>query len=194
MNSVAMLSRKIVRFRRFYGLPFGSLRKLGLSLFAFTAFALVSEAQSSLTNNLNTSPLFAVDSTIGSDRLRLAQGFTTGAHTLGYNLTSLILKGSRGFSASSGNTVTLHKGSRTGTKVADFTDVVNNDTTITYTPTTKVVLEPNTEYVFITGNDFSGHFLTTKSTASTNSAGWSIANSAGLFYRGSWSTLSQSQF
>ena len=180
MNSVAMLSRKIVRFRRFYGLPFGSLRKLGLSLFAFAAFALASEAQViSLTNNLGNSG----HSLVGANDFSQAQGFTTGANALGYNLTSLILKGVS-FRSTSENTITLHKDSQTGTKVADFTDAITDSgATITYTPTANVVLEANTDYFFVTKKDFfsttSFHFVTL--TTETGSAGWSIKNDSFIY-------------
>ena len=49
-----------------------------------------------------------------------AQAFSTGAHPGGYALTYIGLLGFFQPSDGSNNTVTLHEGSRTGTKVADF--------------------------------------------------------------------------
>ena len=82
-----------------------------------------------------------------------SQGFRTGTNAGGYTLTSIDLL--TGYSAPDFipipdflPTVTLHSGSRTGSKVADFTTTSSGPDFAVYTfiPTTTVTLDMNTDY------------------------------------------------
>ena len=116
-----------------------------------------------------------------------AQAFTTGANAAGYRLTSITLHGdASNFSASDGNTATLHSGSRTGTKVADFTAMVSASSTedLVLTPTSDVTLEQESTYYLVTSNDFgSMEWWTTASDDEDSGAadGWSIADDSEIF-------------
>ena len=109
--------------------------------------------------------------------LELAQAFTTGDSDAGYALTSIELLVSSGANAP---TVTLHSGSATGTKVADFTrpsGVSNGSTPFTFTSITTVTLSANTEY-WVVARDSNGAWTNTSQDAEDAGAesGWSIAN------------------
>ena len=116
-----------------------------------------------------------------------AQAFTTGANATGYRLTSITLHGdASNFSASNGNTATLHSGSRTGTQVADFTAMVSASSTedLVLTPTSDVTLEQESTYYLVTSNDFgSMEWWTTASDDEDSGAadGWSIADDSEIF-------------
>ena len=87
-----------------------------------------------------------------SDAERRAQAFTTGAHADGYLLDRIVLNGT--FITGSGNTATLHEGSRTGTKTADFTSEILDNESLKLTPTAEVTLSASTTYFVVTANDF----------------------------------------
>ena len=112
---------------------------------------------------------------------RGSQAFTTGAHTAGYTLTSIVLDCS--CEDYTTGTVTLHRDARTGTKVADFAGSPNADEDLVLTPTTATTLSANTTYVILAANDFniSGTNWFTASNVNEDSgsaAGWSIADGA----------------
>ncbi len=107
---------------------------------------------------------------------RHAQPFRTGAHTAGYTLTSILLDCGDCDSYTTG-TVTLHSGTRMGTKVADFTITLDAQNLLA-TPTTATTLSAGTTYVIVTANDFPdfGQWFAAASNAldSTSAAGWTI--------------------
>ena len=113
----------------------------------------------------------------------LAQSFTTGAAS--YPLTSIEL---RYVTASSTNapTVTLHSGSATGTKVADFTGpsalTARATRNYAYTPTTSVTLAASTEYWAVAqGGSSTVKWQYTESDGEDagHADGWSIADKGG---------------
>ena len=120
-----------------------------------------------------------------------AQGFSTGTNAAGYTLTSVELR----LSAGQVPTVTLHRGSPAGTKVADFTgpssaaeraDFVD----YTFTPTTTVTLDRNTDYWLVaTGSAFGDLWAVAgPGEDATPAPGWSIRD-RGQSYNpdpGSW--------
>ena len=112
----------------------------------------------------------------------VAQSFTTGTNPGGYTLTSIDLR-FRTSSDTDTPTVTLHTGSETGTKVADFTGpsalTANTAENYTFTPTTTVTLNASTEYwVLVEGGSVDTWWQFTSSNAedSGHAAGWSISN------------------
>ena len=114
----------------------------------------------------------------------LAQAFTTGAHAAGYTLTSITLDCDCG--SYTAGTVTLHSGTRTGTKVADFTGSPNAANDLVLTPTMATTLSASTTYVIVTADDFSNpatNWFSTDSGAedSGSAAGWSISNDAEVY-------------
>ena len=123
-----------------------------------------------------------------------AQAFSTGAHPGGYALTYIGFLGFFQPSDGSNNTVTLHEGSRTGTKVADFD--ASGSTVLSLTPTSDVTLKPSTTYYVVTGNDFG---TSTWWTTDTNDEdedsmeGWTIADELLSLDQGSWETVSPRQ-
>ena len=111
-------------------------------------------------------------STIG----QVAQPFRTGAHADGYTLTSITLLCGACNTYTTG-TVTLHNGTREGTKVADFTITLDAQNLLA-TPTTSTTLSADTTYVIVTANDFpSGRkwwAAASNDLDSTSAAGWTI--------------------
>ncbi len=122
----------------------------------------------------------------------LAQGFRTGNNTAGYRLTSIELLLGVQTGASPFPTVTLHSGSPTGSKVADFTapSSATGAAVYTFIPTTTVTLEMNTDYwVVATGGTIGWVWsVTGPGEDATSATGWSIANRAQWFDpdSGSW--------
>ena len=128
---------------------------------------------------------------------RAAQAFTTGTNELGYTLTGISLHGAD-FSNSNNNTATLHSGSRTGTKVADFTAAASGTSKLVLTPTEAINLEKETTYFLVTDDDFgSGLWVSTNSDDqdATPAAGWSIADGSELYQSGTmmWRTIATSR-
>ena len=157
------------------------------AVFLFGA-AGVAHAQTSrvLVSNIGQTFQIASGYSIGG-----AQGFSTGTNADGYTLTSVELR----LSANQVPTVTLHRGSPAGTKVADFTgpssaagraDFVD----YTFTPTTTVTLDRNTDYWLVaTGSAFGDLWAVAGSGEdATPAPGWSIRD-RGQSYNpdpGSW--------
>ena len=107
----------------------------------------------------------------------LAQAFTTGDSDAGYRLTSIELLITSGSTAP---TVTLHSGSATGLKVAEFTrpsGVSIGSTPFTFTSITAATLSANTEY-WVVAEGSNGAWTNTSQDAEDAGAksGWSIAN------------------
>ena len=107
----------------------------------------------------------------------LAQAFTTGDSDAGYTLTSIELLINSGLNAP---TVTLHSGSATGLRVAEFTrpsGVSNGSTPFTFTSITAATLSANTEY-WVVAEGSNGAWTNTSQDAEDAGAksGWSIAN------------------
>ena len=111
----------------------------------------------------------------------LAQQFTTGANPGGYTLTGVEPKFTVTTDSVAPPTVTLHSGSATGTKVADFTGPVAVSvgfTVETFTPTTAVTLSASTDYwVVLEGGSDDIRWPTTASGAedAVSAGGWTIA-------------------
>ena len=84
--------------------------------------------------------------TAGGTEHGVAQAFRTGANTDGYTLTSIELR----LSLAMNPTVTLRRGSVAGSEVASFTAPLTptgiSFANITFTPTTTVTLDSNTDY------------------------------------------------
>ena len=110
----------------------------------------------------------------------LAQAFTTGANDTGYTLTSIdmflwSLNGS-----ATPPTVTLHSGSASGTKVADFTGpsaIGPGDVSYTFIPATPVTLNASTEY-WVVAEGATSYWNNTFSETEDGSGalGWTIAD------------------
>ena len=129
---------------------------------------------------------------------RIAQPFRTGDHAAGYTLTSIVLDCE--CSVDNAGTVTLHSGTRTGTKVADFTGSPNADEQLVLTPTTAITLSADTTYVIVTANDFISSGTTWYTAAdnaldSTSAAGWSIPAGYEVYQTGTmmWVTSTSSK-
>ena len=107
----------------------------------------------------------------------LAQAFTTGDSDAGYTLTSIELLITSGSNAP---TVTLHSGSATGLKVADFTrpsGVSNGSIPFTFTSITAATLIANTEYWVVAEGSNSAWTNTSQDAEDAGAkSGWSIAN------------------
>ena len=119
------------------------------------------------------------------DANRAAQAFTTGPGR--YTLTGIVLHGS--FLAGQSSTVTLHEGSRTGTKVADFTSArENNGFDLVLTPTRRTAIGGSKTYWVVTGNDFGEgsrwNVTDLPDEGGGAAAGWSIANDHEFFQTG----------
>ena len=151
-----------------------------------TLFAAPVQAQSVLVSNADQQ-----DADTPSIE-QAAQPFTTGSNSSGYNLTSIVLNCScQGYTS---GTVTLHSGTRTGSKVADFTASVATDDLV-LTPTETITLSANTTYVVLTGDNFDAGttWFTTNSDSEDDgaaAAGWSIADDSQFYQTGtsSWVT------
>ena len=139
------------------------------------------------------------DGTTGLTQLfDFAQPFSTGNHDEGYTLEDISIRLHTSSTATVAPVLTLHSGSGTGTKVADFngpsaltSDTVKN---YEYTPTTPVTLEMSTEYWVVV--DQGGAGVSVQLTASDSEDGTpvdgaSIGNAA--HSRGASSTGSFSQ-
>ena len=110
----------------------------------------------------------------------LAQAFTTGANDTGYTLTSIdmflwSLNGS-----ATPPTVTLHSGSASGPKVADFTGpstIGPGDVSYTFIPATPVTLNASTEY-WVVAEGATSYWNNTFSETEDGSGapGWTIAD------------------
>ena len=120
-----------------------------------------------------------------------AQGFSTGTNAAGYTLTSVEIR----LAAQQVPTVTLHRGSPAGTKVADFTgpssaagraDFVD----YTFTPTTTVTLDRNTDYWVVATDSAFGDLWAVAGPGedATPAPGWSIRDRGQVYNpnRGSW--------
>ena len=124
---------------------------------------------------------------------RSAQAFTTGSHAGGYALTGIRLLGTF---TGAGGTVTLHEGTREGTKVADFTAVNTSpgvaDDQLVLTPAAATALDADTTYVVVTANDFGAVDLWTTTASDSEdadpAAGWTIADGGEAYQSGSWGT------
>ena len=110
----------------------------------------------------------------------LAQAFTTGANDTGYTLTSIdmFLWSLNGFATPL--TVTLHSGSASGTKVADFTGpsaIGPGDVSYTFILTTPVTLNASTEY-WVVAEDATSYWNSTfsKTEDGSGAPGWTIAD------------------
>ena len=128
--------------------------------------------------------------TAGGTEHGVAQAFRTGANTDGYTLTSIDLR----LSLTMTPTVTLRRGSAAGSTVASFT--APSTTTgisfanITFTPTTTVTLDRNTDYWVVAAGGSSRWTwsVTGPDEDATAAPGWSIAD-RGQSYNpnsGSW--------
>ena len=132
---------------------------------------------------------------------RAAQAFNTGSNTFGYTLDSIKLHGL--FFTGNTNTATLHEGSRTGTKVADFAGALADPTfsqggiimdylSVELTPTTTTTLNPSTTYVIVTATAFGGGEwrTTTSNWQRSHSTGGSIADTSEIYRTStsSWAT------
>ena len=158
--------------RRWRGLFAALLIVLGAAVAAPEARAAV------LVSNLGQS----TDDTGSANRI--AQPFRTGAHADGYTLTSITLDCGT-CNTYTGGTVTLHSGTRTGTKVADFTITLDAEGNLLATPTTATTLSANTTYVIVTANDFGSRaWFTAVDNAldSISAAGWTIPVAGQEFY------------
>ena len=110
----------------------------------------------------------------------LAQAFTTGANDTGYTLTSIdmFLWSLNGFDTPP--TVTLHSGSASGTKVADFTGpsaIGPGDVSYAFILATPVRLNASTEY-WVVAEGATSHWNSTFSETEDGSGapGWTIAD------------------
>ena len=109
----------------------------------------------------------------------LVQDFTTGENDAGYTLGEIEIT-LQGAGASTPPTVTLHSGSATGPKVADFTGpsslVTGSASNYTYVPTTTVPLSRSTIYfVVVQGGDGLWAY-TTSNYEEFAAPGWIIGN------------------
>ncbi len=173
-------SRQIRRFRR-----------LAAALFVLGAAVAAPEARAAvLVSNFgqvtdDTGRIFSI-----------AQSFRTGAHAADYTLTSILLDCGDCNNYTIG-TVTLHNGTRTGTKVADFT--ITSPHNLLATPTSSTTLSADTTYVIVTTSDFpisfSWYAAADNALDGTSAAGWTIP--AGYeFYKTStsmWETATGSK-
>ncbi len=121
-----------------------------------------------------------------------SQAFRTGDNPGGYALSRIVLQGG-GFSDANGNTVTLHRGSSTGTKVADFTAVAGDGgAALTLTPALAVTLAASTFYVIVTGNDLgSATWDVTDTRPETLPSGWSIDEREYRLDNDTWTTSAE---
>ena len=163
------------------------------TLLAMAATATATPAQAQTVETLVSNSGKSTATTHNANRV--AQAFTTGANASGYTLTSITLHGVD-FADSNGNTVTLHSGSRTGTKVADFTATISS-TTLVLTPTSTTTLAKETTYYVVTGNDLgSAAWQITLSNDEDSGAadGWSIADGSASFsdFANTWGTSTSS--
>ena len=105
-----------------------------------------------------------------------AQGFSTGTNAAGYTLTSVEIR----LAANQVPTVTLHRGSPAGTKVADFTGPSSaareSFVDYTFTPTTTVTLDRNTNYWVVATDSAFGDLWAVAGPGedATPAPGWSI--------------------
>ena len=115
-----------------------------------------------------------------STLLDLAQAFTTGANDTGYTLTSIDMFLYGASASETPPTVTLHSGSASGTKVADFTGpstIGPGDVSYTFAPATTVTLNASTEY-WVVAKGATSHWNNTNADDedSGGALGWTIAD------------------
>ena len=120
-----------------------------------------------------------------------AQRFTTGANLGGYTLTGIDLNLRSENAGTVPPTVTLHRGSATGTKVADLNGpsalTAGSTDTYRFTPTGTVRLSSSTNYwVVAEGGSDDIDWTQTESNAedATPASGWSISDRSGFRYVG----------
>ena len=143
-----------------------------------------------ITGTVNPPPLASnigqSDGTTGLTNLfDFAQPFSTGNHDEGYTLEDISIRLHTSSTATVAPVLTLHSGSGTGTKVADFSgpaaltsSAVKN---YEYTPTTPVTLKMSTEYWVVVdqgGAGVSVQFTASDSEDGTPVDGASIGNAA----------------
>ena len=111
-----------------------------------------------------------------------AQGFSTGTNADGYTLTSVELR----LLVHQVPTVTLHRGSPAGTKVANFTGPSSaagaSFVNYTFTPTTTVTLDRNTDYWVVATDSLFGDLWAVAGPGedAAPAPGWSIRDRAKL--------------
>ena len=129
----------------------------------------------------------------GIDGFGMAQAFTNGANSSGYELDSIVLYGT--FANDHGATTALHQGSRTGPKVADFNGTNPDLGNLTLTPTTEVTLSASTTYFIVMSNESRRALWDVTAIGgedATPADGWTIVHSSEvrLSSGGSWETSS----
>ena len=170
--------------------PASRLARLPALACVLAGFLLGGPDAAGQTTQVLVSNLGQTMATAGGTEHGVAQAFRTGANTDGYTLTSIDLR----LSVATTPTVTLRRGSVAGSEVASFT--APSTTTgisfanITFTPTTTVTLEPNTDYWVVAAGGSSRWTwsVTGPDEDATTASGWSIAD-RGQSYNpnsGSW--------
>ena len=113
----------------------------------------------------------------------VAQKFTTGSNRAGYTLTSTDMLLSGEITGATDLTMTMHSGSATGTKVADFngpSSITFDDGTYNFTPTAALTLDASTSYWIVLEEpttDNASLLRTASNSQDTGSAaGWLIAD------------------
>ena len=145
-----------------------------------------------LVSNMSQTTVSTPATSLGT----VAQSFTTGAHPNGYSLDSIVLHGD--FDDYTAGTVTLHRITRAGAKVADFNATVSG-TDLVLAPTADVWLAPARTYVLLTHGDFpefSSYWFETAFDAEDagGETDWSIADGYEIFQTGpmSWHRFDKS--
>ena len=171
--------------------PASRLARLPALACVFAGFLLGGPGAAGQTTQVLVSNLGQTFQTAGGYSIAGAQGFSTGTNAPGYTLTSVELR----LAAGQVPTVTLYRGSPAGTKVADFTgpssaagraDFVD----YTFTPTTTVTLDRNTDYWVVATDSAFGDLWAVAGPGedATPAPGWSIRD-RGQAYNpdpGSW--------
>ena len=166
-----------------------------MALFAVLAMTLlpadggkVSHAQTPTTVTLVSNTGQSQDTARNISGESHSQRFTTGSHQQGYTITGIAIII---WSVPAGPTsvaMTLHSGSATGTKVADFTgpsSLTSQLTTYTFTPTAALSLDASTRYWIVLNQTTNIRITQTEedSEDAGSAAGWQIEKS------GSYSTM-----
>ena len=163
-----------------------------MALFAALAMTLlpadgrkVSHAQtpSSMTLVSNTGQTPTSDRPVIGSSYDRAQEFTTGTNRDGYVLTSIDIMLNAAFGGATDLTMTLHSGSATGTKVADFDEpssLTTGNATYTFIASAAVSLDASTSYWIVLEEPTThrgGLVVTASDNQDTDSAaGWLIAD------------------
>ena len=163
-----------------------------MALFAALAMTLlpadgrkVSHAQtpSSMTLVSNTGQTLSSDRPVIGSSYDRAQEFTTGTNRDGYVLTSIDIMLNAAFGGATDLTMTLHSGSATGTKVADFDEpssLTTGNATYTFIASAAVSLDASTSYWIVLEEPTThrgGLVVTASDNQDTDSAaGWLIAD------------------